>query len=190
MIPELGHYALVLALALGLIQAITPIVGARGNDAALMGLASSTEPRKCCFVGLAFLALIVCYVTSDFSVATVYENAHSTMPLIYKVTSAWETRRLDALVGSDTVLFQGIGWRIRKQLLQHSQSVALAVQSWIACAFYCSSSSLPTLCVWRRPFRGRDLNLFCRTSASPFILHCSTSAMLAFRSRFRLRLLR
>ncbi|MFZ1206901.1 MAG: heme lyase NrfEFG subunit NrfE, partial [Pseudolabrys sp.] len=89
MIPELGHYALVLALALGLIQAITPIVGARGNDAALMGLASSTSLMQFAFVGLAFLALIVCYVTSDFSVATVYENAHSTMPLIYKVTSAW-----------------------------------------------------------------------------------------------------
>ena len=63
MIPELGHYALVLALALGLIQAITPIVGARGNDAALMGLASSTSLMQFAFVGLAFLALIVCYVT-------------------------------------------------------------------------------------------------------------------------------
>ena len=74
---------------LGLIQAITPIIGARGNDAALMGLASSTSLMQFAFVGLAFLALIVCYVTSDFSVATVYENAHSTMPLIYKITSVW-----------------------------------------------------------------------------------------------------
>jgi cytochrome c-type biogenesis protein CcmF len=40
MIPELGHYALVLALALGLIQAVAPVIGARTNDAALMGLAN------------------------------------------------------------------------------------------------------------------------------------------------------
>ena len=73
MIPELGHYALVLALALGLIQAVAPVIGARTNDAALMGLANSTAPMQFAFVGLAFLTLIVCYVTSDFSVATVPE---------------------------------------------------------------------------------------------------------------------
>src|SRR5262245_2421916 len=89
MIPELGHYALVLALALGLIQAVAPVIGARTNDAALMGLANSTAPMQFAFVGLSFLALIVCYVTSDFSVATVYENAHSMMPLVYKITSVW-----------------------------------------------------------------------------------------------------
>ena len=42
MIPELGHYALVLALALGLMQSVVPVIGARRNDAALMGLANST----------------------------------------------------------------------------------------------------------------------------------------------------
>jgi len=40
MIPELGHYALVLALALGLIQSVVPIVGAHKHDDALMRLAS------------------------------------------------------------------------------------------------------------------------------------------------------
>src|SRR5262245_48837968 len=89
MIPELGHYALVLALALGLIQAVTPVVGARTNDSSLMQLAASTAIMQFVFVGLAFLALIACYVTSDFSVATVYENSHSMMPLIYKITSVW-----------------------------------------------------------------------------------------------------
>ena len=42
MIPELGHYALVLALALGLIQSIVPLIGAQSRDAALMRLGSST----------------------------------------------------------------------------------------------------------------------------------------------------
>ena len=42
MIPELGHYALVLALALGLIQSVAPVIGAARRDGALMRLASST----------------------------------------------------------------------------------------------------------------------------------------------------
>ena len=88
-LAKASGYALVLALALGLIQAVAPVIGARTNDAPLMGLASSTALMQFVFVGVAFLALIVCYVTSDFSVVTVYENAHSTMPLIYKITSVW-----------------------------------------------------------------------------------------------------
>ena len=50
MIAELGHYALVLALALGLIQAIAPIVGARIYDTALMRLANSTAVMQFAFV--------------------------------------------------------------------------------------------------------------------------------------------
>ena len=45
MIPELGHYALVLALALGLIQSVVPMIGARPRDAALMRLADFDRGR-------------------------------------------------------------------------------------------------------------------------------------------------
>src|SRR5262245_776032 len=89
MIPELGHYALVLALALGLIQSVAPVVGAHMRDHALMQLASSAALMQFLFVALSFAALTICYVTSDFSVAAVYQNSHSMMPFIYKMTSVW-----------------------------------------------------------------------------------------------------
>src|SRR5262245_63990286 len=89
MIPELGHFALVLALGLGMIQSIVPVIGVERRDGSLMRLASSTALAQFVFVALSFLALTICYVTSDFSVATVYENSHSKMPLVYKFTSAW-----------------------------------------------------------------------------------------------------
>jgi cytochrome c-type biogenesis protein CcmF len=89
MIPELGHYALVLALALGLIQSVVPIVGAKTRDTAVMRLATSTALMQFVLVALSFAALTACYVTSDFSVKTVFENSHSLMPLIYKFTSVW-----------------------------------------------------------------------------------------------------
>jgi cytochrome c-type biogenesis protein CcmF len=161
MTPELGHYALVLALALGLIQAIAPILGARANDAALMRLASSTALMQFVFVGLAFLALIVCYVTSDFSVATVYENAHSTMPLIYKVTSVWGNHEGSMLLWVLILSFFGaLVGALGRNLTSTLKAYVLAVQSWIACAFYLFIlfTSNPFVRLAQAPFEGRDLN--------------------------------
>jgi len=161
MIPELGHYALVLALALGLIQAGAPVVGARTNDSSLMQLAASTAIMQFVFVGLAFLALIACFVTSDFSVATVYENSHSTMPLIYKITSVWGNHEGSMLLWVLILSFFGalvgsFGTNLPSVLKAH----VLAAQSWIACAFYLFIlfTSNPFVRLSQPPFEGRDLN--------------------------------
>jgi cytochrome c-type biogenesis protein CcmF len=71
MIPELGHYALVLALALGLVQSVVPLIGTLRRDSALMQLATSTALAQFLFVAMSFAALTACYVTTDFSVAGV-----------------------------------------------------------------------------------------------------------------------
>jgi cytochrome c-type biogenesis protein CcmF len=161
MIPELGHYALVLALTLGLIQAIAPIIGARAHDASLMQLASSTAVVQFAFVGLAFLALVVSYVTSDFSVATVYENSHSMMPLIYKITSVWGNHEGSMLLWVLILsLFGALVGGFGKNLPSALKARVLAVQSWIACSFYLFIlfTSNPFLRLAQAPFEGRDLN--------------------------------
>src|ERR1700686_699499 len=89
MIAEVGHYDLVLALALALIQSVVPLIGARTQDAALMAVAEPAALAQFGFVALSFAMLVACYVASDFSVANVFENSHSAMPLIYKFTSVW-----------------------------------------------------------------------------------------------------
>ena len=89
MIAEFGHYALVLALALALVQASVPIVGARKNDPVLMAVAGPTAIAQLLFVAIAFGALTICYVRSDFSVINVFENSHSAKPLIYKISGVW-----------------------------------------------------------------------------------------------------
>ena len=86
MIAETGHYALVLALALALIQSSVPILGARLGDPALMNVARSSALAQLLFVALSFAALVTLHVTSDFSVVNVFENSHSLKPLIYKIT--------------------------------------------------------------------------------------------------------
>ena len=80
MIAEIGHFALVLALALALVQSVVPLVGARKRDGRLMSVAGSTALAQFGFVVIAFVSLMACYVQSDFSVANVAENSHSAMP--------------------------------------------------------------------------------------------------------------
>jgi len=161
MIPEVGHYALVLALALGLIQSVVPVAGARRRDAALMRLADSTALMQFVFVALSFLALTVCYVTSDFSVTTVFENSHSQMPLIYKITSVWGNHEGSMLLWVLILsLFGALVAAFGSNLPAALKAHVLAVQSWIACAFYLFIllTSNPFARLSEAPFEGRDLN--------------------------------
>src|SRR6187455_3395570 len=161
MTPELGHFALVLALGLALIQSIVPVIGVHRRDGSLMRLASSTALAQFVFVALSFLALTACYVTSDFSVATIYENSHSAMPLLYKFTSVWGNHECSmllwvlilALFGALVALFGG-------NLPDTLRANVLAVQAWIASAFYLFIliTSNPFLRIADAPFEGRDLN--------------------------------
>jgi cytochrome c-type biogenesis protein CcmF len=161
MIAELGHYALVLALALGLIQSIVPLIGAQGRDAALMRLGSSTAVMQFAFVALAFAALTVCYVTSDFSVVNVFENSHSMMPLVYKFTSVWGNHEGSMLLWVLILaLFGALVALFGNNLPETLKANVLAVQSWIACAFYLFIllTSNPFLRLTPAPIEGRDLN--------------------------------
>jgi cytochrome c-type biogenesis protein CcmF len=161
MIPELGHYALVLALALAVVQALVPMIGAIYRDGPLMRLATSTAIAQFVFVAISFGALTACYVTSDFSVANVYENSHSMMPTIYKFTSVWGNHEgsmllwvlILSLFGAGVAAFGG-------NLPASLKALVLAVQSWIATSFYLFIllTSNPFLRLPQAPFEGRDLN--------------------------------
>ena len=161
MIPELGHYALVLALALGLIQSVAPVIGARSHDAALMRLADSTALMQFVFVTLSFGALAVCYVNSDFSVQTVFENSHSQMPVIYKFSSVWGNHEGSMLLWVFILsLFGALVAVFGNNLPASLKADALAVQSWIACAFYLFIllTSNPFLRLPQAPAEGQSLN--------------------------------
>ena len=147
--------------ALGLIQAIAPIVGARIYDTALMRLANSTAVMQFAFVALSFAALTVCYVNSDFSVANVFENSHSRMPLIYKVTSVWGNHEGSMLLWVLILaLFGALVAAFGTNLPATLKAYVLAVQSWIASAFYLFIllTSNPFLRLEQAPSEGRDLN--------------------------------
>src|SRR6187455_2040206 len=161
MTPELGHFALVLALGLALIQSIVPVIGVHRRDGSLMRLASSTALAQFVFVALSFLALTACYVTSDFSVATIYENSHSAMPLLYKFTSVWGNHECSMLLWVLILaLFGALVALLGANLPDTLRANVLAVQAWIASAFYLFilMSSNPFLRIAQAPAEGRDLN--------------------------------
>jgi cytochrome c-type biogenesis protein CcmF len=160
-IAELGHYALMLALGLALVQGSMPIIGARGNDTVLMTMASATALAQFVFVAAAFAALGACYVTSDFSVLNVYENSNSAMPLLYRLTSIWGNHEGSMMLWILILaLFGALVAAFGNNLPLRLKTNALAVQAWIAAAFelFILLTSNPFLRIADAPFEGRDLN--------------------------------
>jgi cytochrome c-type biogenesis protein CcmF len=161
MIAEVGHYALVLALALALVQSVVPLIGTRMRDGALMAVAEPAALAQFAFVALSFAMLVSCYVGSDFSVRIVFENSHSTMPLIYKFTSTWGNHEGSMLLWVLILsLFGALVAAFATNVPQSLKATVLAVQAWIAAAFYLFIlvTSNPFWRLSPAPFEGRDLN--------------------------------
>ena len=89
MAPELGHYALVLAMIVATVQAVVPQIGAYRRDAGWMAIATPAAQAQFLLVLFAFGCLTVSFVTSDFSVETVVANSHSLKPMLYKISGVW-----------------------------------------------------------------------------------------------------
>lgn len=89
MIPELGHFSLILALLLALVQGILPLVGAARNIPAWMAVAKPAARAQFIFVAIAFGCLAYSFLVGDFSVVNVTRNSHSRLPEIYRFTATW-----------------------------------------------------------------------------------------------------
>jgi len=89
MIPEIGHFALIVALFVAVAQCALPLVGAARGDAALMAVARPAARVQFVLVAIAFAALMYCFASNDFSVAYVATNSNSMLPLRYKLAAVW-----------------------------------------------------------------------------------------------------
>ena len=89
MIPELGHFALILALSLALCQGIIPLIGAHKNDTAMMGVARTAAAGQFMFIVFAFGCLTWAFLNDDFSVLYVASHSQLQLPTFYKVSAVW-----------------------------------------------------------------------------------------------------
>jgi cytochrome c-type biogenesis protein CcmF len=166
-IVELGHFLLALALVAALMQAIVPIIGALRGDVRLMELATTGALATFLLVALSYAALTWAYVSSDFSLITVWENSHSKMPLIYKISGVWGNHEGSMMLWLlILVFFSGLVALFGGNLPKTLKANVLVVQAWIATAFLLfilltSNPFLRSASVAAgvpAPAEGRDLN--------------------------------
>ncbi|MBA4142144.1 MAG: heme lyase CcmF/NrfE family subunit [Nitrosospira sp.] len=89
MIPELGNFALILALLLAFVQGTLPIIGAARGIPSWIALARPVVQGQFVFVTIAFFCLAYSFVTSDFSVLNVAQNSNTQLPLEYRFAATW-----------------------------------------------------------------------------------------------------
>ncbi|MDV7142397.1 heme lyase CcmF/NrfE family subunit [Tropicimonas sp. TH_r6] len=161
MIVELGHFALVLAALVAIVQMIVPLVGASRRWPGWMGVAEPAAILQFLLVSFSFGALTYAFVTSDFSVQLVVLNSNKFMPMLYKVSGVWGNHEgsmllwvlILAIFGACAAVF---GSNLRDTL----RARVLAVQASISVAFYgfILFTSNPFLRVATPPMNGEDLN--------------------------------
>ena len=167
----MGHFALVLALLVAVFQMVVPAWGAHVRDRELMATA---EPAALCQLGLlmfAFLSLINAHVSSDFSVANVVANSHSTKPLIYRISGVWGNHEGSMVLWVLILaLFGGVVAAFGRNLPPTLKANVLAVQASIAVAFclFILLTSNPFLRVDPPPADGNGLNPILQDPALAF----------------------
>ncbi len=161
MIVELGHFALVLALAVAVLQSVLPMIGAWKRWGGWMAVAEPAAITQLMLVALSFGALTYAFVTSDFSLQVVVQNSHTDKPMLYKVAGVWGNHEgslllwvlILAIYGACAALFGG-------NLPATLRARVLAVQGLIGAAFlaFLLLTSNPFLRLAVPPFNGNDLN--------------------------------
>tara|TARA_R110002012_G_scaffold63584_12_gene167300 strand:- start:1470 stop:3434 length:1965 start_codon:yes stop_codon:yes gene_type:complete len=161
MITELGHFALILAFGVAIVQTVVPLIGAYKRWPGWMAVAEPAAGAQFALTGFAFLALMWAFVTSDFSLRLVVLNSHSMKPMLYKISGTWGNHEgsmllwvlIVSLFGATAAWFGG-------NLPQTLRARVLAVQAAIGVAFFAFIlfTSNPFLRLAVPPFDGQDLN--------------------------------
>lgn len=161
MIAELGHFALILALALAIAQSTIPLVGAYRGDVRMMAVGTSAALTSFVMVAFSFAALTHAYVTSDVSLVNVWQNSHTDKPLIYKFTGVWGNHEGSMLLWVlILVLFSALLAAFSLSLPDRLRANVLGVQGWITVAFllFILLTSNPFERMDQIPIEGNDLN--------------------------------
>ena len=160
MIVELGHIALILAFTLALIQSVVPVWGAATNDERMMATANGSSLGILIFITLSFASLMWAYASSDFSVVNVWQNSHSDMPFIYKISGTWGNHEGSMMLWVFILaLFAAAVSFFGKNLPEKLKANVQGVQAWMLATF------ILFILVTSNPFErqtpaieGKDLN--------------------------------
>ncbi|GAA0636342.1 heme lyase CcmF/NrfE family subunit [Halomonas beimenensis] len=100
MIPEIGHFALIVALLMATVQAILPLAGTATRRPLWMAYARPMAAGQFLFLVVAYACLTASFLLDDFSVATVADNSNSMLPWYYKASAVWGNHEGSVLLWS------------------------------------------------------------------------------------------
>lgn len=161
MVPELGHFALVLALVITIAQASVPLLGSFLGNRRWMEMARPLARGQLTFVAIAFVALLHAFLTDDFSVEYVAGHSNTLMPLLYKVSAIWGGHEGSLLLWA----LMAAGWgaavaAFSKNLPLAMVARVISVLGMVAIGFllFMLLTSNPFDRLFPAPLEGRDLN--------------------------------
>ncbi|NNE53300.1 MAG: heme lyase CcmF/NrfE family subunit [Sulfitobacter sp.] len=161
MINELGHFALILAFLVAIVQMVVPLIGAQKRWPSWMAVAEPAAGAQFALTAVSFGALMWAFIVSDFSLRLVVLNSHSAKPMLYKISGTWGNHEGSMLLWVLIVtLFGAMAAWFGGNLPPTLRARVLAVQSAIAVAFFAFIifTSNPFLRMATPPFDGQDLN--------------------------------
>jgi cytochrome c-type biogenesis protein CcmF len=161
MIPEIGNFSLMIALALALLQATLPLIGSLNGNARWVALGRPASAGQFFFVTLAFVLLIYSFYTNDFSVAYVANNSNSMLPYYYRIAGTWGGHEGSLLLWVEMLALWTFAVAIySRQLPDETVARVLSVMGMISIGFltFMIFTSNPFDRVLPAPLDGRDLN--------------------------------
>jgi len=161
MTAELGHFSLILAFMVAIVQMLIPMIGAQKNWRNWMDVAVPAALVQFVLTAFSFGALMYAFAVSDFSLALVVENSHSTKPMLYKLAGTWGNHEGSMLLWVTILsLFGALVALFGNNLPKPLQARVLSTQAMIGVAFFAFLlfTSNPFIRLPFPPFDGQGMN--------------------------------
>ncbi len=161
MIPEIGHFALILALVLALVQGVVPLLGIYRRNAAWVSVAQPAALGQTLFITISFICLTYAFIVNDFSVGYVARQSNTELPMVYRISAVWGGHEgslllwtwLLAIWSAAVVLFS-------KSIPQLMRARVISVMGLVSIGFllFTLLTSNPFDRMFPAPIEGRSLN--------------------------------
>jgi len=161
MIPEIGLFALILALLIAVLQTVIPIAGATRNHPSWIAVARPTAFAQLLFVAISYGCLTAAFLSHDFSVTYVAQHSNSRLPLIYLISGVWGAHEGSLLLWALTLALwtAAVAW-FSKSVPDRMVARVLGVMGIVSVGFllFILFTSNPFERQFPPPMDGRDLN--------------------------------
>ena len=161
MIPELGHFSLILALCMALILGTLPIIGAYRGFSSWIAVARPTAYAQLLFMALSYGCLTYSCLTHDFSVKYIATNSNTSLPTLYLISGVWGAHEGSLLLwGLVLTIWTALVARFSKSIPDATVARVLGVMGLVSIGFllFLLFTSNPFERLFPSPLEGRDLN--------------------------------